>query len=103
MCIRDRGPASREQTGRCLRVVAAAGAPRRRGASCRLRHLPRVGSLGGRSGLAERRRRDGVDVERRLLPLLSGEVALTVEPQLTGGEEQDGSGPATPYLALLAK
>jgi hypothetical protein len=49
------------------------------------------------------RRRDGIDVERRLLPLLTGEVALTVEPQLTEGEEQDGSGPATPYLALLAK
>jgi hypothetical protein len=48
------------------------------------------------------RRADGIELERQLLPLLSGEVALTVEPQLAPGDEQDGPAPATPYLGLLA-
>lgn len=67
--------------------------------------------LGGIRRVADRlERREGVDLERELLPLLSGEVALTVEPP-TGGEQDDDPAqtpglapvPGTPYLALLAE
>lgn len=53
---------------------------------------------------------EGVDIQRQLLPLLAGEVAVTVEPPETGGaeaggdEQTPGLAPAVgaPYVALLA-
>jgi hypothetical protein len=57
------------------------------------------------------RRRDGVNLERDVLPLLEGEAALTVEPTAPEdrpeSEDEEGTSlpdvPGVPYLALLAE
>jgi hypothetical protein len=69
-------------------------------------------AFGGLTRFSRRlERRGDVDLERDLLPLLPGEVALTVEPDEPPavGAADDGAAPgvvgptAAPYLALLAK
>jgi len=69
-------------------------------------------AFGGLTRFSRRlERRDDVDLERDLLPLLPGEVALTVEPDEPAavGAADDGAAPGVvgptgaPYLALLAK